>query len=67
MKDRAAAMRSAKAEAEDYMRAALEIIDETPAESATSAQIGRAHGLATSYVQLAGEAVNRFQEVARGA
>lgn len=64
---RAAAMQLAKAEAEDYLRTALQIIDETLDEDTPLAQVDRVHGLATSYVQLAGEAINRFQKAAHGA
>jgi len=64
---RLAAMQLAKAEAEDYLRSALQILGEAPDENATPARLDRAHGLVTSYVQLAGVAVDRFQEAAHGA
>ena len=67
MTPRLAAMQLAKAEAEDYLSSALQILGEAPDENATPARLDRTHGLVTSYVQLAGDAVHRFGEAAHGA
>ena len=61
------AMRRAQADADELLGMALQILDEPVDECATPAQVARAHGLATSYVQLGGEAINRFEEAAHGA
>lgn len=54
-----------KAEVDDYLGQAMTILAE-PRDHETPTQMDRAHGLAGSYVRLAGAALERFDEVARG-
>ena len=62
---RLAQMNVHKAEVDDYLAQAIQMLGE-PGQGDTPARIDQAHSLATSYVRLAGAALDRFEEVARG-
>ena len=63
---RRAELSLAKAEFDDYTRAALQLAGEKLDLDATPEQLARTHATVRTYLQLAGAALDRFQEAARG-
>lgn len=61
-----AAMQQAKDEAREYLDVALDMVAEAADPAVPAAQVERTHGLVTSYLQLAGDALERLQEAANG-
>lgn len=61
------AMRAAAAEAEELLGVALELLPQAGQDWLSPAQAEQVHGLVADYTRLAGMAIERFAEAARGA